>query len=250
MREQKKRNRLLDALEGKGAPIPEESYTEVSLKEMAQTLKTVPEEVWGKYAFAREPLEGRFTEMQKEDYIKKANACGREWADKMIARYQTRNPNQLAVCMGQQVRKTTTPTGGGVVLFAQYVQPNEITIFTDCMTRASKMSEECDLSLLQKEKLTDILLAHELFHVVEEQHAQEIYTRTEKVELWKKPFSNRSAIVCLSEIAAMSFAKTLLELTVSPYMLDVLLVYPYNKNVAFGLYEEICGFIEEEKKQC
>ena len=82
MREQKKRNRLLDALAGKGAPIPEESYTEVSLKEMAQTLKTVPGEVWGKYAFAREPLEGRFTEMQKEDYIKKANACGREWADK------------------------------------------------------------------------------------------------------------------------------------------------------------------------
>lgn len=69
---------------------------------------------------------------------------------------------------------------------------------------------------------------------------EKIFTRTEKVELWRKPFSNRSAIACLSEIAAMAFAAELMELEASPYMLDVLLVYSYDRNAAWGLYDEIC----------
>ena len=99
--------------------------------------------------------------------------------------------------------------------------------------------EECGCNLLRRENLTNTLLAHELFHAVEERHVKEIYTRTERVELWRKPFSNKSTISCLSEIAAMAFAGKLLDLKVSPYMLDVLLVYSYDKNAAWGLYDEI-----------
>lgn len=40
------------------------------------------EEDWGKYAFSREPLEGRFSNEQKMQYTHKANDCGREWAEK------------------------------------------------------------------------------------------------------------------------------------------------------------------------
>lgn len=74
---------------------------------------------------------------------------------------------------------------------------------------------------------------------------KEIYTRTERVELWRKPFSNKSTISCLSEIAAMAFAGKLLDLKVSPYMLDVLLVYSYDKNAAWGLYDEIMNMTKE-----
>lgn len=38
----------------------------------------------------------------------------------------------------------------------------------------------------------DVLLAHELFHVTEYRKKDSIFTQTEKVELWRKPFSNRS----------------------------------------------------------
>lgn len=103
----------------------------------------------------------------------------------------------------------------------------------------AKAAEESGCVLLEKDRLFNVLLAHELFHAVEEQHADEIYTRTEKVELWRKPFSNRSSIACLSEMAAMAFAGELLGLDCSPYMLDVLLVYAYDKEAAWGLYEEI-----------
>ena len=241
METSEKRKRLFDALSGKGTPLEVPEYPEVPMNEMVQTLECVPENVWGRYAFAREPLERKFTEEQKSEYIRKANACGHEWAERIAGKYGTRSQRPLAEKMGMQVKTLKVPTGGGIVLFAQYVQPDEITIFTDCVEKAAALEEKCGCALLKREKLTDILLAHELFHAVEEQYEKEIYTRTEKVELWRKPFSNRSGIVCLSEIAAMAFAAELLKLQVSPYMLDVLLVYSYDQNTAWGLYEEICS---------
>lgn len=245
----RKRNRLWDALSGKGMPSNLPEYPEVPLQEMVQRLEQTAEEAWGRYAFAREPLEGKFTAEQKRIYTQKANDCGREWARRIVSEYGTKDPDMLARKMGMQVRKPKTPTGGGVVLFAQFVQPNEITIFTDCVEKAAELEAESDCALLRKETLTGILLAHELFHAVEEAHEQEIYTKTEKVELWRRPFSNRSGIACLSEIAAMSFAAELTGLQVSPYLLDVLLVYPYDRNAAYGLYEEICGLDDEVKEE-
>ena len=72
------------------------------------------------------------------------------------------------------------------MLFAQFVRPDEITVFTDCVRRAGALREESGCPLLEPERLMDVLLAHELFHGVEEQNADRIYTRTEKVELWRK----------------------------------------------------------------
>lgn len=236
--------RLVDAFSGKNTAFSMPEYPEVPFSEMAEKLGALSEEDWGRYAFSREPLEGRFSDEQKMQYTAKANACGREWALKIAEQYGTRNPKELAEKMGMKVKTPKIPVGGGLVLFAQFVEPDEITIFTDCVDKAAKLYEECRCEMLQKENLKNTLLAHELFHAVEEQHVKEIYTRTEKVELWRKPFSNKSTISCLSEIAAMAFAAELLDLNVSPYMLDVLLVYSYDKNAAWGLYDEIMNMAE------
>nr|WP_317377976.1 hypothetical protein [uncultured Faecalimonas sp.] len=243
--------RLLDAFSGKGASHSVPAVPDGLQKdpgEMAEELAKVPERVWGMYAFEREPLEGKFTKEQKYEYIKKANACGRAWAERVSEAYQTADPGLLAERMGMKVLQKKTPAGGGIVLFAQFVQPDEITIFTDCVTKAQKIYRESGCPLLAEETLRSVLLAHELFHAVEERHAGEIYTRTEKVELWRRPFSNRSSIVCLSEIAAMAFAAQLTGMEVSPYMLDVLLVYAYDKNAAWGLYDEVCRLWSEEEE--
>ena len=228
-----KRNRFLDALAGRNVQEEPEKFPEIPLKDMVQTLEGVTEEAWGRYA------------------------CGREWAKRISEKYGTEDPKILAGKMGMKVKMPKVPTGGGVVLFAQYVQPDEITIFTDCVDKAAALEKQCGCPLLKKERLLEILLAHELFHAVEEQYAGEIFTRTEKIELWRKPFSNRSVISCLSEIAAMAFARQLSGLSVSPYMLDVLLVYSYDKNTSYGLYDEIWKWNREvlsdknqEEKRC
>lgn len=45
----------------------------------------------------------------------------------------------------------------------------------------------------------------------------------------------------------MAFAGKLLDLKVSPYMLDVLLVYSYDKNAAWGLYDEIMNMTKKQQ---
>lgn len=244
MKKNEKWKKLAEAFSGRGAsPVPEK-YPEVPFAEMIRVLASLSEADWGMYAFSREPLEGRFTAEQKRKYTVEANSCGREWAKKMTAQYGTKSPYSLAKKMGLKVETPKVPAGGELVLFAQFVQPDEITIFTDCVDKAVALREGGAPGLFEREKLMNVLLAHELFHAVEERYSEEIYTHTEKVELWKKPFSNRSRIACLSEIAAMAFAAELNGLTYSPYMLDVLLVYSYDKNAAWGLYDEILSLRE------
>lgn len=231
---------LMDAFSGRKTLDVAAVYPVVPVDEMVHTLSEIKEETWGLYAFTREPLEGKFSLQQKFHYTKCANECGRTWARKIVEQFGTRDPKVIAAKMGMKVKETVKPIGGGVVLFAQFVRPNEITIFTDCIDKTLFEKRRDVVPMFQREVLIDVILAHELFHAVEEENQDIIYTHTEKVELWKKPFSNRSQIACLSEIAAMSFAAELNGLKVSPYMLDVLLVYSYDKNTAYGLFDEIC----------
>ena len=226
----------MDLFERIAAAQQPPQYPAVAPDVMAAHLRSLTDQQWGRYAFSREPLEGRFTAEQKDAYTAAAVACGEQWADTIAAHGQSRDPATLAATMGVRVQRQDIPAGGGQVLFAQYVEPDEITVFTDCLDRAAELGA----ALPPRAQLETILLAHELFHVVEAQNADTIYTRCETIELWRRPFHNRSHIICLSEIAAMAFARRLLGLDYNPYALDVLLVYPYDANNACGLYDEIC----------
>lgn len=236
--------RLSEAFSGKIPSYEAPKYPQIPLEEMTQKLAGMTDLQWGRYAFSREPLEGKFNQEQKDAYTLKSSACGREWARRMKQNYGVVSARELARKLNLKVKTPSMPSGGGQVVFAQFVEPDEITIFTDCIKQAGKIVKESGCALLEETILMETLLAHELFHVVEEQNAGVIYTRTEKIELWRKPFSNLSSISCLSEIAAMAFAQELLELPYSPYLLDVLLVYSYDKDAAWGLYDEICQLAE------
>lgn len=89
-----KRNRFLDALAGRNVQEEPEKFPEIPLKDMVQTLEGVTEEAWGRYAFAREPLERKFTSQEKDAYTVKANACGREWAKRISEKYGTEDRSE------------------------------------------------------------------------------------------------------------------------------------------------------------
>ena len=65
MGRQEKWNRLIDAFSGKGTAFSMPEYPKVPFPEMIEKLGALTEEDWGKYAFSREPLEGRFSNEQK-----------------------------------------------------------------------------------------------------------------------------------------------------------------------------------------
>lgn len=224
-----------------------------TIREMMKELTGLTDLQWGGYAFYHEPLERKFTPEQKENYTRLANKCGEEEAESLLSEYPEKSIEEIAGELGFTVKTPDTPTGGGHVLFAQYVEPKEITVFMDCIEKAEKLINKEKLqSFFPAADLKDVLMAHELFHGIEYRKRKQIFTQTEKIELWRRPFSNKSKILCLSEMAAMAFAKRMTGISCSPYVLDVLLMYCYNEEAAIALYEEIleAAEIREREEEC
>ncbi len=213
-----------------------------SLEEMLKDLTQIPPEEWFAYVFSREPLNGKFMDGQRKQWMGKSIACGREYAGKICREYGCSEPEQLAKAMGMKVSYPTYPEKADRVLFAEFREPDTIHIYMDAVKKAGKFLAKPEISEILTDKLdiANLLLAHELFHYVEEKHKKEIFTRTEKVRLWSLgPIHNDSAVIALSEIAAMAFAGELTGLPYSPYVMDVFLVYGYSPEEASGLYEEM-----------
>lgn len=233
--------KLISFLKGKQDEAQEEKNEIPHVKDMLRELIKISDEKWGLYAFRREPLEGKFTKEEKLELIEKANECGKKYAQNIIKEYGNINTYDLALNLGIEVEYPDKPVGGGHIIFAQFVEPNKVTVFKDSVDKAETMVEKENLmSIFSNVKVEEILLAHEIFHFIEENSKEEIFTHTEKIRLWKfGPLKNDSNIVCLGEIAGMAFAKELLQLPYSPYILDAFLVSLYNPEIGNELYNEI-----------
>lgn len=210
------------------------------MADMLSVLTELTDEQWAGYAFDHEILERKISPEKKKEYQVRANQCGQAEAEKLLREYPEDSVYSIIKKLGFTMAFPDIPNGGGHVIFAQYVEPDQITVFMDCIKKASDLIQKEGLKqYLTGFDLKEVLLAHELFHGIEYRNAKTIYTQTEKIDLWRKPFVNRSRIIALSEMAAMAFAKKLTGLTCSPYVLDVLLMYCYNKEAASALYDEI-----------
>jgi len=205
---------------------------------------------WALYAFSREPLNGRFDDKKRIELTQKALDCGTKTAEDCIKQYGTANPILIAEKMGLVVDYPLMPQDSGRVLFAEFREPNEVNVFMDAVNKSSELMDEPDVrKALGDLHIPSLLIAHELFHYIEQQQKNEIWTKTFKYEIWKVgPFRNRSTISVLSEIAAMGFSKRLIDLPYSPYVMDAFLVYGYTPQGASGLYEEMMKYAGRERK--
>lgn len=215
------------------------------LERMLLDLAAIPAVEWDRYVFSREPLNGKFNDAQRRGWMEQALACGQEYAGKVMKEYGSSDPEHLAKAMGMKVSYPTYPEKTDRVLFAEYRVPDTICIYMDAVKKAKKFLEQPGIRDVLTERLdiAGLLLAHELFHYVEEVYKDEIYTKTEKIRLWSLgPVHNDSAVIALSEIAAMAFAREITGIPYAPYLMDVFLVYGYSPEEASGLYEEMMEF--------
>ena len=200
---------------------------------------------WTEYAFAREPLNGRLTDGTRRDLMERARLCGEDWAGRLAVRFETRSPLKIAEGLGVTVRDAAVPHGQDRVLFAEYVEPDEVYVYGDAMDKVR--------ALLRRPQVREavgpnmhpraLLIAHETFHVVELQRRDEVWTQSYRIDtLGIGPLHNRSRLVVLSEIAAMAFARTLLGIGYSPYVMDVLMTYAYSPAAGTSLYDEVMGY--------
>ena len=217
-------------------------YQVRELDYMLANLVKIPELDWRHYAFSREPLNGKFSDQQRLTWAAKSIECGNVYAQRLIDEFKTRDAKMIASKLGLEVSYPQYPEKTDRVLFADFVMPNKVNVFMDAVYRAERLLEKRALKRILGENLdvVNIVLAHEIFHFIEEKYAREIFTRTERVRLWSLgPIHNDSGIYALGEIAAMSCARALNDLSYSPYVMDVFLVYDYSAEDSSGLYDEM-----------
>ncbi len=232
---------------GKQSPyrMKEERFVVRPVGLIVEDLCKIADDEWAKYAFSREPLNGKFNDTQRVELTRQALACGAEAARQCIEQYGARDSLTLGKKMGLTIDYPMMPQNSDRVLFAEFREPNLINVFMDGVKKAEQLLSEPGVSeaLGHDLYLSKLLIAHELFHYVEEKHKKEIWTQTYKIELWApKPLHNRSKVAVLSEIAAMGFAKELTQLAYSPYVMDAFMVYGYTPEAASALYEEMMKF--------
>lgn len=243
---------IVDGLLGRQLrPVYEKPHYQVrDLPEMMADLIAVPGQDWWRYAFSRDPLNGKLSDEQRRIWTQKDISCGYEYADKAAAEYGSKDPAVIAQKMGMDVTTPDFPNKTDRVLFADFTPPNHIRIYMDAVRKAEDLLRDPATADLMTSGLhiSDVLLSHELFHVIEEQHKKEIYTRNEKVRLWHiGAIHNDSELIANSEIAAMAFAQRLNDLPYFPYALDVFLVYGYSPEEASGLYEEMMEYVKDSR---
>ena len=219
------------------------------LETMLKDLTGIPFADWYRYAFSREPLNGKFHDDQRRKWMEQSISCGYQYADRVCREYHCQTPEALAEALGMKVSYPTFPEKTDRVLFAEFRVPDQISIYMDAIDRIRRYRHlpEVEEALTKELKITSLLLAHELFHFVEEAYKAEIFTRTEKIRLWSVgPLHNDSGIMILGEIAAMAFAQRLTGIPYAPYVMDVFLVYGYSPEEASGLYEEMMQYAGRE----
>lgn len=224
----------------------------VPLAEMLRDLTVLKPSDWCGYVFSREPLNGKLTDPQRQKWMKEALACGREYAAMMRDKYGVSEPERLGTAMGMHIEYPDFPEKTDRVLFAEFREPSNIRIYMDAVNKANQLLEEPEIREIMTDSLrvADLLLAHELFHMVEETYRTQIYTRQEKIRLWSLgPLHNDSCIIALSEIGAMGFAWELTGIPYAPWVMDVFLVYGYSSQEAAALYHEIMSLAGKGKER-
>ncbi len=218
---------------------------QIRLGDMIHDLLQVDDKTWGLYAFSRELLNRRIPPDRKTEMITKAMECGKEYARRLIREYGCSDIRLLGEKLNLKIEFQDTLMMGKRILFACYTSPDKIQIMKEPVNRAVLLIPKEDsilVELFRQDGIMNTILGHEIYHFIEEQYEQEIYTRTEKVLLWNfMGFKNYSTIRALSEIGAMAFTREWNRLIYSPFILDILLYYGYDSSGAGKIYRDIIG---------
>lgn len=220
------------------------------IKQWCQELSWFPETVWISYAKSREPLSGRLSLEDYAPHFHAARKCGMDLADQIRREWGDISCQELAEKLGVRVERLPMPDGNGMLTFACFYEPDRIELFTDNAEATEKLIRESGgIEFLDEVDICDMLLAHELFHALQDRYP-DLYVHRKLVQLWKiGPFIRDSKLLSLEEVAAMGFAQRLLNMRNMPYLYDVLMLLPQATGEAKKLYEKL-QCINEEVTPC
>jgi hypothetical protein len=217
------------------------------VRALVEPLCALTEEDWRLYVFDGDPLSGKLTREQKLDLAAKAADCGRELAARLAGDQGPLSAAERIAALGGKLVLPPEGNGGPMPLFASFTEPDLITVYPGNAWAADRLRQEAGLEdLMGPAPTREVLLAHELFHLLEYRDPG-IFTRQKHLLLWKLGrWENRSSLFCLSEMAAMAFAQALTGLACSVYVLDVVMLYAGNPQLALEKRQAILDFVRRK----
>jgi len=215
----------------------------MSIKANFAKLKTVSDMAWGQYAFSRDVVNNKIDDAQRREFIRRSYDCGAEEARRIKEEYGDLGPEMIAENMGMKLIEKTGGDTKERFMFGQFNMPNKISLYVDNIRKTEHMmfDREIDRSL-DGVRLRDVIISHELFHSIELTD-KTLYTSSVKIPLWRfLGYTHKSGIYALGEIAAMSFARELMDLTLNPFIFDVVLIYMKNDDRGNAATKKILAF--------
>jgi hypothetical protein len=178
---------------------------------------------WGRQIFHHDFLNYKLTDDERDAITLQSSRCGHKYAVDLrrnrITLADKIAENGLIITMRSECDEHEA------FFMGQFRPPNEISLFEQnirlTMEIIKKYHQE---KLLGGHKLEDIILAHEVFHSIEESD-KNVYTRQPLLTLWKFGFLRcRVCMIAPGEIAAIAFAKEILDLPCNPDIFSYILL--------------------------
>lgn len=220
------------------------------LNTLVDNLINVSDESWEEYAFRREPLIRKISRSRQQELTALAKKSGVKLAEDVRNNYPDQSIEEIILQLGIQLETTSSLTVGAYTVFAVYEEPNKIMIATDQITTLEEMLDKEAKDLLGNVSIKEIVLAHELYHYFE-YRIPDFPTSQKLLKVWNiGTFSGMKRVKTVGELGAMAFTKEILGINYSPYLLDILLLYPETsqRKYALMIYNEIMEIYNVSKQ--
>lgn len=202
-------------------------------------LFNIDDTIYGLYATYEDPISGKIDDTNREEIIQTSLKVGRDLADKVLEESPNKSVADRIEAHNIELVIEEDKENTKFVYFGTYEHKGPITLFKGNISKSERLLKKEEVDWLSVDKVSDIVLAHELFHFYEDEYP-DLYTNTKEINLWKLgPYQHKSKLICPSEIAAMSFTKQLLNLDFNPGAINYLLYSSIDKKTGEAFFEKI-----------
>jgi len=188
-----------------------------------RAVESVDDFLMGYVELMRDTIFEKIPKERRLELINYAIETGQNTARNIAKEYGTKNVISIAKKLGVEVVYSPNENViGGIKKRADYLmKPPTIIVYKESISEILHLTKHQPFRTLKKEEIVAAHIAHELFHHIERTRIGQVSQRF-KVDIVKLgPFRIRSGIRSLSEIAAHSFAKAMLNLPYSPKIFDL-----------------------------
>jgi hypothetical protein len=196
------------------------------MKVYKERLKQTAEQQFVTIAFNRDRIGSRLSEAQQKNLYQLAQTEGERIGKQLKQDFPDLLPSEIAEWFGVNVVYKEYTIHESFTSIGYFEIPDQIVVNQKLKEKDDYFKEQ-GLPEMQFKIWKEIVIAHELFHYIQEQ-TPELFVNQYRVELWKLgPYHHQSSFSLLGELAGMAFAKALLALDFYPGVIEWYLLYAY-----------------------